>query len=105
MADLFEELTTLLIWRKAITVLGLDPVEWRQDEFGNLIRFSEYGDRTSPHGWEKDPIKAVALGGTDDLDNVRPLHFRTNASLGGLLGLGLGGATSHSSSGPRSRCI
>lgn len=56
------------------------------DAFGNIIRFSHYGDRTSAYGWEIDHIVPVAVGGSGDLTNLRPLHFRQNASFGGLLG-------------------
>ncbi|MER8689689.1 HNH endonuclease signature motif containing protein [Mesorhizobium sp. M0220] len=89
MNSLRDELTKGLIWQKAAPLSRFSSEEWRSDAFGTLIRFADYGDRKSPHGWEIDHIKAVALGGTDDLDNLRPLHFRTNATLGGLLGQGL----------------
>jgi hypothetical protein len=60
----------------------------------NLLHFPSYGDRQSAHGWEIDhhPIPQ-ALGGSDDIDNLRPLHCRSNAALGGLRGLALGGGT------------
>jgi hypothetical protein len=65
---------------------GYDPAVWRYDDYGHLIRFADYGDRQSAYGWEIDHIHATMLGGSDSLDNLRPLHCRQNASLGGMLG-------------------
>lgn len=65
---------------------GYDPNVWRRDAFGHPIRFSDYGDRSSLYGWEQDHILPKALGGSDALDNLRPLHCKNNASLGGILG-------------------
>jgi hypothetical protein len=61
--------------------------DWRVrlDDYGSEIHFGAYGDRASPYGWERDHILALALGGTDDLANLRPLRCRENAALGGLL--------------------
>lgn len=76
----------LLIWTKGHIVPGLDPNEWRKDDFGNLIRYQDYGNRSSAYGWEIDHIVAAARGGHDGISNLRPLRCQTNASLGGLLG-------------------
>lgn len=81
------------VWRKAKPVPDALPSVEREDDYGTRIRYSNYGDRTSPWGWEMDhyPVPR-SLGGSDDLSNLRPLHHRTNASHGGFLGglLGLG---------------
>jgi hypothetical protein len=76
----------LLVWLQGHKVPGRDPDVWRQDDFGNLIRYQDYGDRNSRFGWEIDHRRPNALGGLGTLDNLRPLHCRANASLGGLLG-------------------
>lgn len=75
-----------VIWNKAREVPGLDRWEWRDDAHGRRIRFSDYGDRNSPYGWELDhyPV-AKALGGSDHSDNLRPLHHYGNSSHGGTL--------------------
>lgn len=77
------------VWAKGRMLPGLlahDPDEWRQDEFGLTMRYSDYGNRSSEYGWEKDHIVPRALGGGDEIGNLRPLNYRANASLGGLLG-------------------
>lgn len=60
--------------------------DYRIDQRGNVIRWSEYGQRTQ-FGWHIDhfPIPK-ALGGTDHPSNLRALHWRDNCSHGGSLG-------------------
>ena len=76
----------LAVWIKGHVIPGYDPTVWRRDDFGHAIRFSDYGNRSSTYGWEIDHIVAIALGGSDGLSNLRPLHCTNNATLGGLLG-------------------
>ncbi len=75
------------VWALGTEIPGYDPAVWRYDAHGNVLKYSDYGDRNSTHGWEIDhyPIPKV-LGGGDHLGNVRPLHYVANASHGGLLG-------------------
>ena len=78
-SDIFnEEARKLEVWWKATEIEGHNPMEWRQDELGNLIQFSAYGDRSSDFGWEIDHIVPLADDGTDDISNLRPLHWRAN---------------------------
>jgi hypothetical protein len=81
-----EDYKKRTVWEKGIPLPDQDPAIYRYDAFGKVIRFSDYGDRSSEYGWEIDhyPIP-VALGGTDDISNMRPLHCGINASLGGGL--------------------
>jgi hypothetical protein len=80
------------VWAKGIPIPGQDDAVWRYDAFYRAIKFSDYGDRSSPYGWEIDhyPVP-VALGGSDDLSNLRPLHYAINAGLGAGLGNALRG--------------
>jgi hypothetical protein len=87
-----DEIKKLAVWAKGRIVPPslqhtYDPTVWRYDDLGNPIKYDEYGNRSSPYGWEYDhhPV-AAALGGTDDISNLRPLHCIANASHGGVLG-------------------
>jgi len=75
------------VWERAAEIPGLDRATWRYDAVGKVICYSDYGDRSSTYGWEIDhyPIP-TALGGTDDIFNLRALNCFSNASHGGLLG-------------------
>ena len=82
-----DERKKLAVWAKGRIILGYDAAVWRHDENGAVMKYSEHGNRNSPHGWEMDhhPIPK-ALGGGDDISNLRPLHCVANASNGGVLG-------------------
>lgn len=73
------------VWLKGHIIPGYDPAVWRRDDFGNVMRFTDHGNRNSDYGWERDHIIAVAAGGHDGIGNIRPLHWRANAGLGGML--------------------
>lgn len=83
------EARKLAVWQKGIVVPGYSPAIWRHDVFRRLIRYSDYGNRNSAYGWEIDHIHPIALGGSDHLSNLRPLHCLINAGLGGFLGSAL----------------
>ena len=76
--SLFEEARKLSVWDRGTMIPGEDPRVWRRDVYGNLMLFSAYGNRGSDWGWEIDHIVPVARGGSDDLANLRPLHWRSN---------------------------
>jgi hypothetical protein len=72
-------------WGKCLVPPGYDGSIWRWDAFGSVICWSDYGSRSAEYGWEIDHIVAVSLGGSDHPSNLRALHWRNNASLGGAL--------------------
>jgi len=72
------------VWGKGHPVPGRDPRISRKDDEGNLIDRHLYGMRSGA-GWEIDHIVPDARGGSDDLSNLRPLHWQANAARGGRM--------------------
>ncbi len=70
-----QEQKKLEVWRKGRVIPNFNPDLWRWDDFGSAIYYPAYGDQSSPNGWQFDhyPIPE-SLGGTDDVNNLRPLH-------------------------------
>ena len=67
------------VWRKGTAVWGHDNRRFRKDCEGNLMQREEYGSRTSEFGWEIDHIVPAQIGGGSNIENLRPLHWRTKA--------------------------
>ncbi len=63
------------VWQKGQIVAGYDATEYRKDDCGAWMRFSDYGNRDSWLGWEIDHIDPT---GSDNLSNLRPLQWRNN---------------------------
>lgn len=78
----FSEGTKRLVWNKATSILGYDPNVWRQDLCGAPIRWADYGDTDSKHGWEIDHIWPESKGGSDNIDNLRALQWENNRAKG-----------------------
>lgn len=77
----FSQATINSVWQKGKVVPGYDPNDYRQDRCGAWIRRISYGT-TGEYGWEIDHDKPVSKGGTDDLSNLQPLHWRNNRGKG-----------------------
>lgn len=65
------------VWEKADTIRGRDEGVWRKDDEGNVIRHGSYGT-VGDYGWEIDHKNPVSKGGTDNIRNLRPLHWEEN---------------------------
>ena len=63
------------VWEKGTIVPNNKSSEWRKDQCGAWIAWSEYGNRNSNYGWEIDHISP---GGSDILSNLRPLQWQNN---------------------------
>jgi len=72
------------VWEKAKPVRGKDPAQYRQDPYGNLMRFSSYGKDTKL-GWGIDHIKPISKGGSDAIRNLQALSTRVNREKGDSL--------------------
>ena len=69
----FSRAEVAAIWAKARPIPFHDPAVWRQDESGNVLHRKGYGQRGHPYGWEVGHIVPLESGGTNALDNLRPL--------------------------------
>ncbi len=67
------------IWNKATPISGYTPEVWRRDYFGSAINWGDYGNRNSEYGWEVDHYIPTHKGGSDALENLRPLNWKNNA--------------------------
>ena len=78
----FARNTVGVVWEKGRVIDGHDPSTWRQDICGDVMKFEDYGNTDSKHGWEIDHIKPVAKEGTDNLSNLQPLQWDNNRRKG-----------------------
>jgi 5-methylcytosine-specific restriction endonuclease McrA len=65
------------VWNKAKIPLEKEKDVWRKDYADAWIKKSEYG-KESEYGWEVDHAKPSSKGGSDNLGNLVPLHWRNN---------------------------
>jgi hypothetical protein len=67
------------VWDKGQAVDNANPRKWRKDACGAWICRDQHGNQKSSFGWEIDHIVAPGNGGTDDLENLRPLQWKNRA--------------------------
>lgn len=70
------------IWNKAKIQESVNSNIWRKDSCGAWIKRNEYGNTESDFGWEIDHVIPVSKGGSDDLSNLQPLHWKNNRGKG-----------------------
>jgi hypothetical protein len=70
------------VWQRAIDDPDNGNKDLMRDLCGVWMRWSEHGNRESAYGWEIDRIRPQAKGGSDELLNLQPLHWRNNSAKG-----------------------
>jgi hypothetical protein len=65
------------VWAKGRVIHNFDPTVWRWDKNGLVIRFENFGDRSSQHGWGINYIKPLSAGGGSKLENLEPLNLKS----------------------------
>lgn len=76
----FTEQQIQKVWEKANIDPNNNPNDFRKDACNAWIQRSQYGNRDSIYGWEIDHIKPKSENGTDEISNLRPLHWQNNLS-------------------------
>lgn len=71
----FDNEVLKAVWRKGKVIPDYDPNVWRWDSYGSVMKYAEYGNRQSKHGWEVDHINPR---GSDNLSNLQPLQWENN---------------------------
>lgn len=69
------------VWEKGHKIRGKDPDKYRKDDFGNTLYYRSYGKDTDM-GWNIHHSVPQSKGGTDHLNNLKPLNTSKNKSLG-----------------------
>ena len=78
---LFSSAEVEAIWKKGHVHPRYDPRVYRVDQCGALMKRSAYGV-IGVYGWEIDHKRPVSRGGSDELGNLQPLHWRNNRGKG-----------------------
>ena len=73
-ASFAEEQRKAAAWSNGHPIPNFDPAAWRYDDAHRPLRFSDFQNQASEFGWDIDVIRPLALGGADNLTNLRPLR-------------------------------
>lgn len=67
------------VWQKGGIIENADPDVWRTDDC-NALMYRDHYAKDSEYGWEIDHITPQSKDGSDDISNLRPLHWLNNKS-------------------------
>lgn len=70
------------IWKRDAEMEGLDSNLFRKDACGAVMARSQYGMRDSNFGWEIDHVYPIAMGGDDNIENLRAMQWENVESKG-----------------------
>lgn len=73
----FNDFTIVEVWRKAIPYKSFEL--YKKDCFGSLMFYDDY-EVESENGWFIDFIVPIEKGGTKEITNLRPVHWRNYGS-------------------------
>ena len=77
----FSEYEVESVWQKGQIQAGYNPNVYRTDQCGAWMNRFAYGT-TGDDGWEIDHMRPVSQGGSDELGNLQPLHWKNNRGKG-----------------------
>lgn len=75
----FSEEKIQQVWEKGTTVPGYDSTKYRKDVCDAWMQRDKYAEQVAL-GWEIDHVYPVSKGGSDDLNNLRPMQWENNRS-------------------------
>ena len=79
---MFGNKTIDKVWNKAKVVEDFNSENIRKDACGAWIIRNQYGNRDSIFGWEIDHVYPEALGGGNEIENLRAMQWENNISKG-----------------------